>query len=433
MPAYALIGAQWGDEGKGKVVDYLAQECQYVVRYSGGNNAGHTVINDMGKFALNLVPSGIFWPQVTGVIANGVVVDPQVLLDEIDGLEGQGVDVSRLFVSDRAHLIMPYHVSLDMLEERSKGSQAIGTTGKGVGPAYVDKVARVGIRVGDLLQATDEDAFLPMLSYVVGQKNALITKVFDGEPLSLSELHRQCIEWGERLRPYIRQTEVVLHDALASGETVLMEGAQGMMLDIDHGTYPFVTSSSPSIGGALTGLGIPPQAIEGVIGVFKAYSTRVGAGPLVTELTDEVGDAIRERAWEYGTTTGRPRRCGWFDAVAARYSVAVNGFTSAVLTRLDVLEGFKPLKICTAYKLDGQVLDQFPTSAAVLERCEPIYEELSGWSEPSESVQRLDDLPDGARTYANRLEELIGVPIDLISTGPRREETIAIRPIIGPR
>ncbi len=433
MPAYAVIGAQWGDEGKGKIVDYLAQECQYVVRYSGGNNAGHTVMNDMGKFALNLVPSGIFRSQVSCVIANGVVVDPQVLLDEIGGLESQGVDVSRLFVSDRAHLIMPYHVALDMLEERSRGSQAIGTTGKGVGPAYADKVSRVGIRVGDLLEATEEDVFLPRLAHVVEQKNAIITKVYDGEPISLSELHRQCIEWGERLRPYIRPTEVILQDALANGETLLLEGAQGVMLDIDHGTYPFVTSSSPTIGGALAGLGIPAQAIDGVIGVFKAYSTRVGAGPLVTELTDDVGDAIRKRAWEYGTTTGRPRRCGWFDAVAARYSVAVNGFTSVILTRLDVLERFKPLKVCTAYKLDGQVLNRFPTSAAALERCEPVYEELPGWSEPTESVQRLDDLPEGARAYARRLEELVGVPIDLISTGPKREETIAIRPVIGPR
>lgn len=431
MPAYAVIGGQWGDEGKGKVVDYLARYCQYVVRYSGGNNAGHTVINEKGEFAFHLVPSGIFWPQVSCVIGNGVVVDPGVLLEELQGLQDQGVDTSHLFVSDRAHLIMPYHVVLDMLEERAKGAQAVGTTGKGVGPAYMDKVARVGIRVGDLRQAADEDAFLPRLQYVVEQKNALITKVYGGDPLSLEELYHRCLEWGERLGPYIHPTEAVLQEALSRGENVLLEGAQGTLLDIDHGTYPYVTSSSPSIGGAYTGLGIPPQSVAGVVGVFKAYSTRVGGGPLVTELNDDVGNAIRERAWEYGTTTGRPRRCGWFDAVAARYSAALNGFTSIVLTRLDVLDGFSPIEVCTAYCVDGQITHQFPTNASVLERCEPVYEEFPGWTEPTASVQRLDGLPEGALRYVKRLEELIGVPIDLISTGPRREETIPVRSIIA--
>ena len=430
MPAYVVIGGQWGDEGKGKIVDHLAQNSQYVVRYSGGNNAGHTVINELGKFAFHLVPSGIFWPQVSCLIGNGVVVDPEVLLDEIRGLQDKGVDTSRLFVSDRAHLIMPYHVTLDLLEERAKGAHALGTTGKGVGPAYMDKVARVGIRVGDLLEVHDEDVFLPKLQRVLEQKNALITKVYDGEPVSLEWLHQRCQEWNERLGPYIRSTELVLQEALARGENVLLEGAQGTLLDIDHGTYPYVTSSSPSVGGASTGVGIPPQAITGVVGVFKAYSTRVGSGPLVSELTDEVGEAIRERAWEYGTTTGRPRRCGWFDAVASRYSAAINGFTSVVLTRLDVLDGFSPVKICTAYRLDGQTLDRFPTNTSVLERCEPVYEEFPGWTEPTASVQRLEDLPEGALRYARRLEELIGASLDLISTGPRREETVSIRPII---
>ena len=433
MPAYAVIGGQWGDEGKGKIVDFLAQDSQYVVRYSGGNNAGHTVINDMGKFALNLVPSGIFWPQVTCVIGNGVVVDPGVLLDELEGLQERGVDTSHLFVSDRAHLIMPYHVILDQLEEQSKGAGAIGTTGKGVGPAYMDKVARVGIRADDLLHAADEDAFLPRLQHVVGQKNALITKVYDGEPVSLEELYQKCLEWSKRLAPYIRPTEVVLQEALAKGENIITEGAQGTLLDIDHGTYPYVTSSSPSIGGVSTGLGIPPSSITGVVGVFKAYSTRVGSGPLVSELTDEVGDAIREQAWEYGTTTGRPRRCGWFDAVAARYSVALNGFTSIVLTRLDVLDGFSPIKVCTAYRVDGQIVDRFPTNISVLERCEPVYEEFPGWTDPTASMQRLGDLPEGARHYVKRLEELTGAPIELISTGPMRHETISIHPIIGAR
>ena len=431
MPAYAVIGGQWGDEGKGKVVDFLSRDSHYVVRYSGGNNAGHTVINEKGEFALHLVPSGIFWPQVSAIIGNGVVVDPGTLLDEIRSLDDSGVDTSRLFVSDRAHLIMPYHIALDLLEEQARGSFAIGTTGRGVGPAYVDKVARVGIRVGDLLEVTDEDVFLPKLQRVVDQRNALITKVYGGEPVSLEEMYQRCIEWSQKLTPYIRPTELILQEALAKGENILLEGAQGTLLDIDHGTYPYVTSSSPSIGGASTGLGIPPNSIVGVVGVFKAYSTRVGAGPLVSELTDEVGDAIRERAWEYGTTTGRPRRCGWFDAVAGRYSVAVNGFTSIILTRLDVLDGFSPIKVCTSYRVDGQTVDRFPTTTSILERCEPVYEEFSGWTDPTASARRLEDLPEGALRYVRRLEELLGVPINLISTGPKREETISIRPVIG--
>ena len=431
MPAYAVIGAQWGDEGKGKVVDFLAERVQYVVRFSGGNNAGHTVINDLGEFAFHLVPSGIFWPQVSCVIGNGVVVDPGVLLEEIQGLQDRGVDTSRLLLSDRAHLIMPYHVRLDELEERARGGQAIGTTGKGVGPAYMDKAARIGLRVGDLLEVEDEEQFLPRLMYVVQQKNALITKVYGGEAIPVEGLLEKLREWGERLAPYISTTESVLQGALAEGENILLEGAQGTLLDIDHGTYPYVTSSSPSIGGACTGAGIPPQAIAGVTGIFKAYSTRVGNGPLVSELTDEVGHTIRELAWEYGTTTGRARRIGWFDAVAARYSAQVNGFTSVVLTRLDVLDSISPIKVCTAYRIDGEVVHHFPTNKAVLERCEPVYEEFPGWSDPTASIQRLEDLSENARGYATRLEELIGVPIDLISTGPKREETIPIRPIIG--
>ena len=431
MPAYAVIGAQWGDEGKGKVVDFLAERAQYVVRFSGGNNAGHTVINDLGKFGLHLVPSGIFWPQVTCIIGNGVVIDPEVLLGEIADLQKRGVNTSRLYVSDRAHLIMPYHVALDALEETARGGQAIGTTGKGVGPAYVDKVARVGIRAGDLLEVNDEERFLPRLHKVLEQKNALITRVYGGEPISAETLVGQFHRWSEGLAPYIRPTEMLLQSALAKGEHILLEGAQGTLLDIDHGTYPYVTSSSPSIGGACTGAGIPPIAIEGVAGVFKAYCTRVGTGPLVTELTDEVGDAIRELAWEYGTTTGRARRIGWFDAVAARYSAQVNGFTSLVLTRLDVLDGISPIKICTGYRVDGEVIDHFPTNNEVLERCEPVYEELPGWDQPTASVQRLEELPEGARRYVQRLEELVGTPVHLISTGPTREETVPIKTIIG--
>lgn len=433
MPAYAVIGGQWGDEGKGKVVDFLAEDSHYVVRYSGGNNAGHTVINEKGSFALHLVPSGIFWPHVTCVIGNGVVVDPSVLLAEIEALEERAVDTSRLVLSDRAHVIMPYHVTLDVLEEQSRGASAIGTTGKGIGPAYMDKVGRVGIRVGELLDAANEDTFLPRLEHAVKQKNALITKVYGGEPIDMGLLMGQCVEWGEQLKPYIQPTEQLLQSALSRGDNVLIEGAQGALLDIDHGTYPYVTSSSPSIGGAYTGLGIPPRSIAGCAGVFKAYSTRVGGGPLVTELTDEVGASIREKAWEFGATTGRPRRVGWFDAVAARYSADLNGFTSLVLTRLDILDGMESVKICTGYRLNGGSLDCFPGNSSTVERCEPIYEEFEGWTEPTASVTQMENLPGKALRYVRRLEELIGVPIDLISTGPRREETVVGRPFMRPR
>ena len=427
MPAFAVIGAQWGDEGKGKVVDYLAERAHMVVRFSGGNNAGHTVINEMGEFKFHLIPSGIFWPQVTSIIGNGVVVDPEVLLDEARDLEERGADTSRLYISDRAHVIMPYHVLLDQLEERSRGDNAIGTTGKGVGPAYADKVARTGIRLGDLL---DEHALRQRLETVLLLKNAVITKVHDGEPFALDELFERCRAYGQRLVRFVASTEMMVREALSQGKRVLLEGAQGTLLDLDHGTYPYVTSSSPSIGGACTGLGISPTAIQAIAGVFKAYSTRVGSGPMPSEIEDDVGAAIRERAWEYGTTTGRPRRCGWFDAVAARYSTTVNGFTSAVLTRLDVLDGLSPIKVCVAYRVGEKLLDDFPGSVATLEQCQPVYEEWPGWEQPTASVRHLEDLPEGAIRYVRRLEELIGCPIDLISTGPRREESIRVRPII---
>ncbi|MCS7206999.1 MAG: adenylosuccinate synthase [Dehalococcoidia bacterium] len=426
MPAYAVIGGQWGDEGKGKVVDYLARDMHIVARYSGGNNAGHTVMTDKGQFAFHLVPSGIFWPQVTCVIGNGVVIDPEVLLQEIEGLEKQGVETRRLQVSDRAHLIMPYHILLDRLEEEARGKGAIGTTGKGVGPAYVDKAGRMGIRVGDLL---DLEALLPRLKVVLEQKNRIITRVYGAEPFALETVYAQCRRWAERLRPFIAPVEVTVREALAKGHRILLEGAQGSLLDLDHGTYPFVTSSYPTVGGACIGLGLPPSAIHGVLGVYKAYTTRVGGGPLPTELTDATGDAIRERAWEYGTTTGRPRRCGWFDAVAARYSAMVNGVNMAVLTRLDVLDGFHPVRICVAYRLNGKVVDHFPSSTALLARCTPIYEDLPGWDRPTAGLTRWEDLPPEAQRYAKRLEDLLGCPLALISTGPRRHETIELRRI----
>ena len=427
MPAYAVIGGQWGDEGKGKVVDYLAEHAHLVVRFSGGNNAGHTVINDRGEFKFHLVPCGVFWPQVTSVIGNGVVIDPEVLMEEIEGLIARGLGTPRLVISDRAHVIMPYHVLLDRLEEQARGREALGTTGRGVGPAYVDKVARTGIRMGDLL---DREALLVQLEGVLKLKNTLITKVYEHEPLPLEELFQQTQRWADYLSPFIQPTEPLIQQTLEEEKNILLEGAQGSMLDVDHGTYPYVTSSSPSVGGASTGLGIGPRSIAGIAGVFKAYSTRVGSGPLPTELLDETGEAIRERAWEYGTTTGRPRRCGWFDAVAARYSAGVNGFTDAVLTRLDVLDGFSPVKVCVAYELEGRRLERFPGSASLLERCRPIYEEHPGWDRPTAGITRLEELPTQAASYVRRLEELIGCPISLISTGPRREETIPVRPLL---
>jgi adenylosuccinate synthase len=427
LPAFGIIGAQWGDEGKGKVVDFLASRADIVVRFSGGSNAGHTVINEDGEFKLHLVPSGIFWPHTIAIIGTGVVVDPAQLFNELDELGSRGIDTSRLFVSDHAHVVMPYHVQLDQLEEAARGSSAIGTTGRGIGPAYVDKAARVGIRVGDLL---DKDYLASRLYSVVNQKNAILTKVYGADPIDIDNLLKLCIEQGERLKPYIVNVEQKLSTSLASGAKVVLEGAQGTMLDLDHGTYPYVTSSSPTIGGACTGLGIPPQEIRGIIGVFKAYSTRVGSGPMTTESDETVADQIRERAWEYGTTTGRPRRVGWFDGLAARYGASINGYTSCVLTRLDVLDGISPVKVCVAYEADGKRIDHFPSAPGLLERCTPILEDLPGWDTPTAGATNINDLPAEAIAYVNRLEKLIGCRFDLISTGPRREESIVIRQVI---
>jgi len=421
MPAFAVIGGQWGDEGKGKIIDYLAERVDAVVRYAGGNNAGHTVVNDKGTFQLHLVPSGICWPGVYGIIGNGVVVSPDVLLDELAQLDQRGVDTVHLYLSERAHVIMPYHVLLDGLEEEARGAGAIGTTGRGVGPAYLDKVGRAGIRVGDLL---DEEALVPRLEQTLKFKNALITKIYGQDPLSRDELLTQCLEWGEKLRPYVRATEEIVRDLLDQNKSVLLEGAQGTMLDIDHGSYPYVTSSSPTIGGACTGLGINPQAIAGVLGVFKAYSTRVGSGPMPSELNDEVGAAIREKAKEFGTTTGRARRIGWFDAVAARYSCLLNGFTGLVVTRLDILDGFKTVKICVGYRANGQDVPRFPANTGLLERCEPVYEELAGWVEPTASATSMSQLPVNAVNYIQRIEDLLACRVQIVSTGPSRGETI---------
>ncbi|HEY55426.1 MAG TPA: adenylosuccinate synthase [Dehalococcoidia bacterium] len=427
MPVVAILGAQWGDEGKGKVVDMLAQRVSMVVRFSGGDNAGHTVSNPAGEFKLHLVPSGIFAPEVTCIIGNGVVINPKVLIGEIDQLNQRGVDTSRLFISDRANLIMPYHLLLDGLEEEARGGKALGTTLKGVGPAFADKTARLGIRVGDLL---DKEAFRERLGAVLDHKNVILTKVYGAKALSLDEVYSQYCQYGERLAPHIRETVIMLHEALDRGEMVLLEGAQGTLLDPDFGTYPYATSSSPLAGGACLGAGLGPNKIDRIFGVYKAYCTRVGGGPFPTELKDETGDLIRERAHEYGTTTGRPRRCGWFDAVAARFSSRVNGFTGAVVTRLDILDVLPALKVCVGYKLDGKNIDSFPASAVALARCRPVYEELPGWETPTTEIRRYDQLPLKARQYIARLEELIACPVSLVCVGPERAQAIEKTPIL---
>jgi adenylosuccinate synthase len=425
MSAFVVIGGQWGDEGKGRIVDLLAQDAAIVARYSAGNNAGHTVINDRGKFALHLVPAGIFYPEKTCLIGSGVVVDPEVLLDEIETLESRGVSTEHLFVSDRAQVLMPYHRLLDRLEEEARGDAALGTTGMGVGPAFVDKVARDGIRLADLIEP---DAFRARLQLVLPGKNTLLEKLYGATPFDFEELYAKYVDYGCKLRPYVRDTSAIVHDALERGERVLLEGAQGSLLDLDTGTYPYVTSSTPSslAAGAAIGTGIGPTQIERVVGVYKAYMTRVGGGPMPTELLDETGDIIRREgpAPEFGATTGRPRRCGWFDAVASRYSVRVNGVTSAVLTRLDVLDNFPSIDICTAYELDGERLESLPATTALLDRVKPVYEEQPGWRKPTSEARRFSDLPNEAQAYVERIEELLGAPIEIVSVGPERGQAI---------
>lgn len=423
MPGIVIVGAQWGDEGKGKVTDLLAEQAQVVVRYQGGNNAGHTVVVGQKTLRLHLIPSGIHRPGVICVIGNGLVVDPRALVAEMDELEANGLDTSGLRISANAHLVMPYHLLLDGIEEEGRGGKSIGTTRRGIGPTYSDKAARCGLRVQDLL---DMAVFEEKLRRVLEQKNALLTAVYGKEPLAIEPILEEYGACAERLRPYIVDASLLVYEALVRGQNVLFEGAQGTLLDIDHGTYPFVTSSSPVAGGACTGVGIGPRFIDGVIGVSKAYTTRVGAGPFPTELSDDVGAYLLEVGREYGTTTGRPRRCGWLDAVVLRYAVRVNGLSSLALTKLDVLTGLPRLKICVAYEYDGQVLKEFPYQGTVLARCQPIYEEMDGWTEEIGGARAFDELPSQARAYIARLGELTGVPVGLISVGPEREQTILL-------
>ncbi len=427
MVAVAVIGAQWGDEGKGKLVDELSMSADFVVRYQGGSNAGHRVVHDNGEFSFRLVPSGILYPNTTCIIGNGVVVDPKGLIEEMEQLQRQGIDVSRLFISERAHVVMPYHFLLDRLEEEARGEDKIDSTQRGIGPAYVDKHARNGIRMADLL---DVDTFRAKLSSILQQKNRMITQIYGQPPLSLEEIHGEYFGYGQQLRGYIADTQNMLHNALFDHKTILLEGAQGALLDIDFGTYPFVTSSSTMAANAAVGAGLPPRSIDRVIGVYKAYITRVGSGPMPTGLFDDIGHILRDRGHEYGTNTGRERRCGWFDAVAGRFVAQINGLDAAVITKLDVLDTFPTIKICTAYNLRGKIVHSLPATLSNLAACEPIYEEVEGWQSNTSGITHYEDLPAAAKSYLKRLETLIETPIAMISVSPQRGKTIQIQNVL---
>ena len=421
MPATVIVGLQWGDEGKGKTTDVLAEQVEMVVRYQGGDNAGHTVVLGDEVFKLHLVPSGVLYPHITSVIGPGVVVNPATLIKELDGLIARGVDVSKVRVSRSAHVVMPYHIALDRALEMRLAGEAVGTTHRGIGPAYADRALRIGLRTEDLL---DTAVFRHKLARTLPDKNAGLARTPGMPTFDLDELVAQAAEWGERLRPHLADTTWLVQHALARGEHVLLEGAQGTLLDIDHGSYPFVTSSNPIAGGACTGGGIGPLQVDEVIGVMKAYSTRVGSGPYPTELTDTIGQGIATRGREVGTTTGRPRRVGWFDAVSLRFAVAVNSVSSIMLNKLDILSGIDEILLCVAYEVDGERVETWPSSADVLARARPIYRTFPGWSEAIHDVRTLADLPENARRYVSALETEAGVPITLISVGPERMQTI---------
>jgi adenylosuccinate synthase len=423
VPVTILVGTQWGDEGKGKATDLLAGETDYVVRCQGGNNAGHTVLAGEQLLKLHLIPSGILYPHVTPVIADGVVVDPGVLLEEMDELDKRGIDPSRLIVSGNAHLIMPYHLELEKVTERYLGKQKLGTTKRGIGPAYADKASRIGLRIQDLL---DAKIFRQKLEVVLKEKNLILTKIYNRLPLDPDEIATDYLAKGERLAPHIKETSGLLYRALREGKRVLLEGAQATLLDLDHGTYPFVTSSNPVAGGALASSGLGPCEVERVIGVAKAYVTRVGSGPFPTEDVSDAGIHMGEKGQEFGTTTGRPRRCGWFDAVIARYAARLNGLTDVFLTKLDVLSGLSTVKVCTAYEFEGSVFEDFPPHQSIFHKATPRYEEVKGWSEDISQARRFDDLPSSARAYVRRLEELGGVPIRHVSVGPDRDQTLSL-------
>ncbi len=428
MAVLAVIGAQWGDEGKGKIVDELSMRADFVVRYQGGSNAGHRVVHEKGEFAFRLVPSGILFPDTTCIIGNGVVVDPKGLLDEMQELQSQGIDTSRLFISERAHVVMPYHFLLDKMEEEARGADKIGSTQRGISPAYVDKHARIGIRMADLL---DVDTFRAKLASILQQKNRMLTQIYGQPPLSLEEIHGEYFGYGQRLRPLITDTQAMLHDALFERKTIVLEGAQGALLDIDFGTYPYVTSSATMAGNASSGAGLPPHSIDRVIGVYKAYITRVGSGPMPTELFDAAGQEMSKRGHEFGTNTGRARRCGWFDAVAGRFVAQLNGMNAAVVTKLDVLDTFPTIKICTAYQLNGRLVHSLPATQSDLAACEPVYEEVEGWQCDTSNIGDYEDLPRAAKQYLKRIEELLETPIAMVSVSPQRGRTIQVQDVLA--
>jgi adenylosuccinate synthase len=423
VPALVLLGAQWGDEGKGKATDLLGGSVDYVVRYQGGNNAGHTVVVGDQKYALHLLPSGILSPGCTPVIGNGVVVDPAVLLSELSGLNERGVDTSKLLISGNAHLITPYNVTLDKVTEPFLGKRKIGTTGRGIGPTYADKINRVGIRVQDLY---DESILVQKVEAALEQKNQLLAKVFNRRAIEAGKVVEDMLQYAEQIKPFVADTTLILNDAIDEGKVVLFEGGQGTLLDVDHGTYPFVTSSNPTAGGACTGAGVGPTKISRVIGILKAYTTRVGAGPFPTELHDEDGEALRRIGGERGVTTGRDRRCGWFDAPIARYATRVNGLTDFFLTKLDVLTGWEQIPVCVAYEIDGKRVEELPYNQTDFHHAKPIYENLPGWSEDITKAKTFSDLPKNAQGYVKALEEMSGAPISAIGVGPGRTETIQI-------
>ena len=428
MPAIVLLGAQWGDEGKGKATDLLGGRVDYVVRYQGGNNAGHTVVIGDQKFALHLLPSGILTPSVVPVIGNGVVIDPEVLLQEMANLAARNVDTSKLVISANTHLITPYHVTLDKVTERFLGKSKLGTTGRGIGPTYSDKIARIGIRVQDLF---DESILRQKVEGALVNKNQVLVKVYNRRELQVDAIADQLLAYAEVLRPYVADTSLLLNNALDQGKVVLLEGGQGTLLDVDHGTYPFVTSSNPTAGGACTGSGIGPTRITRVVGILKAYTTRVGSGPFPTELLDDDGEKLRTIGGERGVTTGRPRRCGWFDAPIARFATRVNGLTDFFLTKLDVLDTFDRIPVCVAYDVDGERMEELPMTQTGFHHAKPIYEYLPGWLEDISGAKTLEDLPANARSYVKFLEEISGAPISAIGVGQDRDATISVRDLLA--
>ena len=421
MKTVAIVGSQWGDEGKGKVIDYLATQADVVVRGQGGNNAGHTLVVEGKKYALHLIPSGVLNPETINVIGNGIVFDPKGFLEELAKLNADNINTKNIKISDRAHVIFPYHKELDALADEARGDNKIGTTKKGIGPCYRDKTERSGIRICDLM---DKDIFAKKLKAQIEDKNKLVKNIYGAEGFDFDAIYNEYLGYAEQIRPYVDDTSVIVYDAIKAGKKVLFEGAQGTLLDLDLGTYPYVTSSHPTSGGFSIGAGVGPNMIKDVVGIVKAYTTRVGEGPFVTELNDETGDKIRTQGREFGTTTGRARRCGWFDAVIVRYAARVNGLTSISLMLLDVLSGFDTVKICTSYKMGDKVLKEFPASLEDLAKCEPIYEELEGWSDDLTNVEKYEDLPENAKKYIAKIEELVGVSVDMVSVGPNRAQTI---------